>query len=482
MTEGRSQETCEPSHERRRRYALQFLLVFGASISYLQMGMSLSWPNVLNSHLSVDNSTLFGSQLYLLEWHKDLINSLIYIGNIFGLFLAGCIVRKLGRQKSLSVAVLPGIIGWSMLCLAYNEYMLLCGRLCDGITCGMVTLTVITYATEIPDIAIRGNAAAVTTVMFLLGASFCVGIGIILAWYYVALLNVCMMLVSIFFIVPFLPESPTFLIVTKQEEKATKVLERLRGPYINVENEITQLKKMNDDVTEDNNWSFLLQKKVQKRILVLTVLFLLQAYSGTAVLRANTVRILHDSGVDLNEELLTTLLLLLPIAGSFVLWSLVDRYGRRVCLVISFMLMAVSYVVLGFKVYLQKNIIVSMVPLDLDNTELSPPYYTGQSTSEDYWWITVGGLMVCIFAMNIGIESLPWQLSSEYFPTTIRSQAMSVSVTIGALIGASALQLYSVMNSTLTTAGLFWMYAVVSGIGVVFTMLCVPETARKMVG
>lgn len=242
----------------------------------------------------------------------------------------------------------------------------------------MVTLTVISYATEIPDTTIRGNAVAVTTVMFLLGASFCVGIGIILAWYYVALLNVCMMLASIFFIVPSLPESPTFLIVTEQEDKATKVLERLRGPYINIENEITLLKKMNDEVTEDKSWSFLLQRKVQKRILVLTVLFLVQAFSGTAVLRANTVRILHDSGVTLNGELLTTLLLLLPVAGSFVLWSLVDRYGRRICLVISLTLMAVSYVVLGLKVYFQNNITVSLVPLDLNNTELSPSYHTRQ--------------------------------------------------------------------------------------------------------
>lgn len=40
------------------------------------------------------------------------------------------------------------------------------------------------------------------------------------------------------------------------------------------------------------------------------------------------------------------------------------------------------------------------------------------------WWTTLVSLIICIFAMNIGIESLPFQLASEYFPTTIRSQVI----------------------------------------------------------
>lgn len=59
---------------------------------------------------------------------------------------------------------------------------------------------------------------------------------------------------------------------------------------------------------------------------------------------------------------------------------------------------------------------------------------------------------------------------------------MSVSVAIGCFIAATALQLYSYMNEAFTTAGLFWAYAAVSGLGVVFVVLCVPETANKIVG
>lgn len=476
-------EKTEPYHERRRRLALQIAVVFASSVSYLVMGTSLSWPNLVESHLSVDNSTLFGNQLYLHPWQMDMLNSLLSIGSVFGLLFAGWIVRRLGRQKSLIVAVLPGVVGWAMLGLAHNAYMLLIGRFLDGITCGMVTLAVMTYATEIPDTAFRGTVSTMPCLMFLTGACVCTAMGIGLSWYYVALGNMSILLVYIFCIVPFLPESPTFLIVSGQKKRAAKVLERLRGTYIDIDNEISLLKSKNDEMTSNSSWSFLLQRQVQKRILVLSVLFLVQAFSGTAVLRANAVRILQESGVTVNKTLFATLMLLVPIVGVIVLWSLVDRAGRKVCLAISLTLMCMSYIFLGTKVYLQEPTVVSLVPLEQNNTVPPPPYLTMQSGSgEDTWWITVSGLIVCIFAMNIGIESLPWQLSSEYFPTVIRSQAMSVSVVIGCLIAASALQLYSPMNEALTTAGLFWTYAAVSGVGVVFTMLGVPETANKIVG
>lgn len=59
---------------------------------------------------------------------------------------------------------------------------------------------------------------------------------------------------------------------------------------------------------------------------------------------------------------------------------------------------------------------------------------------------------------------------------------MSVTITIGFAIAAIPLQVYSVMNNLFTTAGLFWFYAAVSGLGVVFTVLGVSETAHKVVG
>lgn len=240
----------------------------------------------------------------------------------------------------------------------------------------MVTLTATTYATEISDTAIRGTVTAMTCLMFLFGASMCVALGMVMTWYEVALGNIATLLVYICLIVPFLPESPTFLIVNGQEKEAIRILRHLRGNYINIETEMALLKKINDESGGDKSWSFLLQRKVQKRILVLSILFLVQGFSGTAVLRANAVRILQTSGVTGNTNLFAIILLLVPIAGAFLLSWKADSLGRRWCLIMSLAFMMISYVVLGTAVYMQTSSFVSVVPIQLNDTMLPQPYHT----------------------------------------------------------------------------------------------------------
>lgn len=40
-------------------------------------------------------------------------------------------------------------------------------------------------------------------------------------------------------------------------------------------------------------------------------------------------------------------------------------------------------------------------------------------------WVPVFLLTAAIVSMTFGIEALPWQLSSEYFPTTLRPLVLS---------------------------------------------------------
>lgn len=241
-------------------------------------------------------------------------------------------------------------------------------------TSGMITLTGMTYATEIPDTSIRGTVCTTCGLVFLFGSALCVTLSLALTWYAVALSNVAAILIYICLIVPFLPESPTFLTVIEKDEEAIKVLRRLRGNYINIETEMALIKKMNDDAAGDRGWNFVLQKKVQKTILVLTILFLVQGFSGTGVLRADALRILQDSGITGNTNLYVILLLLIPIAGAFVMSCITDNLGRRGCLVISLAFMMLTYVVLGTVVYFQSRPLVSVVPIDLNDTTQPQPY------------------------------------------------------------------------------------------------------------
>ncbi|XP_071519387.1 facilitated trehalose transporter Tret1-like [Panulirus ornatus] len=468
-------EADETTHERTRRQFKQMLIILGASVSYFVMGMSLTWPNVLVSDLTSDNSTLLHTHLHLEDWQMDMIGSILILGSIPGLLVAGWVVGRLGRRWSLALAALPGLLGWALLALALNPTMMIGARFLDGITCGMVTLSVITYATEIPDISIRGSFGTIVGLMFLMGNGIGVSLGILLTWYEVALVNVGLLLLYVIAIVPCLPESPTFLVINNNESHARKVLRSLRGDHFDLDGEIELLKKMNNTEHVDSKWRLLLCRENLKKIFILTCLFFVQNFSGTAVIRVNAIRILEISEVDLNVDIATATLLIIPICGVFVLSFLVDRIGRRHCLAVSLGIMLIAYLALGFYM-------VQLVPVDLSSYSVSHHLTEELEFGHQWSWMPLACLFVCIFAMNIGIESLPWHLSSEFFPTIIRSQAMSVCNIIGSVITAASLQLYTPMLYGLTPAGLYWAYAGVSAVGIAFVLLCVPETACQTVG
>lgn len=232
----------------------------------------------------------------------------------------------------------------------------------------MVTLTGMTYATEIPDTAIRGTVCTACALLFTFGNALSVILSLTLTWYTVALSNVVAILVYICLIVPFLPESPTFLIVKEREKQAIKILKDLRGKYIDIETEMSLIKKMNDDAMGDREWSFIREKKVQRSIMVLTILFFVQGFSGADILRADAIRILKASGVSNNADLFNIIFFLVPIVGVLVLSSLADILGRRGCLVMSLTFMMIAYVVLGTIVYFQNQSIPQLVTVQLNDT------------------------------------------------------------------------------------------------------------------
>ncbi|XP_047476235.1 facilitated trehalose transporter Tret1-2 homolog [Penaeus chinensis] len=99
----------------------------------------------------------------------------------------------------------------------------------------------------------------------------------------------------------------------------------------------------------------------------------------------------------------------------------------------------------------------------------------GISTA-DFTWVPLACLMLAAFSANLGAAPVPWILSVEYFPTAIRSQVMGVSTMIGNLISFAALQAYSPMQAAFTQAGLYWSYACVAALGIVYTLCFVQET------
>ncbi|KAK7066650.1 hypothetical protein SK128_010978 [Halocaridina rubra] len=471
----------EPASKKRLRYLKQVGLFFAAAMGHWNLGLSLSWPNTLASDLQMDNLTLFGTELHLADWEMDMTSSMLFIGTLPGFVFGGWLVAWLGRRKSMMVLAIPASLGWMLIALAINSPMILLGRFIVGIAYALLGVAVRTYLVEISDTEIRGAAGLTTEVMKGIGAIGVTGLGMILPWYHLAFVSTCHIMIYGLLIVPFLPESPTYLLVKGKEDKAHQVLQYLRGKYANLDEEMKQLKAKNECHTGKKGWRIIFKADIIKKCSIVFGLFFISNFCGSEVIRANALRMLQTSGLSLDKDLSTIFIFVLLLSGNISQALIIDRIGRRKCLALSLLLLMIAYAILGSYVFLQSQEI-EVIHLLPEGNGTVPEEGISLTISKTWNWIPTVCLMSAAFSISLGIGPIPWMLSVEYFPTHIRSQVMSVCTFIGNLMSFVALQIYSPLQVLLTPAGLYWSYSCFALIGILYTILFVTETKGKRVG
>lgn len=376
--------------------------------------------------------------------------------------------------------VLPYTFAWALVGFAANPPMLLLGRFISGVCYGITTVAASTYVIEIPDASFRGAMAALPTLFFGLGLVLTVAVGMFLRWYAIAFVGYGVMaLCSLLMFL--LPETPQHLAVSGKETKAGRILERLRGPDFDVDQELKYLRECNQAKANDSFLKQLTKPEVYRPLIVCIILFFIQNFSGLTVMYYNTTRIFHAAGSTINEDIATIYVFFVKLLGTVIACLFLDRIGRRVCMIISLAIMGVCLIVMGAYLNLKEGGDIGYeVPKNLTDTDLLKEEESGVTGTHEY--LPLLCLMVYMFASCIGAHPVPWILSTEYFPTSIRGQASGLCVMACSLFNFAALQLFSIMLDALTQAGLYWVYGAVSLIGVIFCMVFVTETKGISVG
>lgn len=134
---------------------------------------------------------------------------------------------------------------------------------------------------------------------------------------------------------------------------------------------------------------------------------------------------------------------------------LVDRTGRRPLLLVSAAVMSASMAAMGAAFYFQ----------------LEKESWLG--------YLPIGSLVVFMIGFSLGFGGLPFLLLGELFPTHYRSQLSAMASAVNLLSMFSVIKSYHALESVLTSAGTFWMYACFCAISFFFVLFCVPETKGK---
>jgi MFS transporter, SP family, arabinose:H+ symporter len=252
----------------------------------------------------------------------------------------------------------------------------------------------------------------------------------------------------------FIPESPRWLVLKSKEETAQKTFGKIYG-IEEAKNQVSDLKNLIQSEKE-SNWRILFQPGFRVAMFIGVSLAILGQFMGVNAVLYYGPSIFQQTGLSEGDSLLYQVIIGFVNFGSTVLaMAVIDKIGRKKLVYYGVSGMLVTLILIGFYFIVNKtaNVIPPVTLLIL--------------------------IILYIFFCAISICVVIWVLLSEMYPAKVRGLAMSAagfSLWIGTfLIG----QLTPLLMTTLSAAGVFWLFAVMCLPYLYIVWKLVPETTGK---
>ncbi|MDQ2862846.1 MAG: D-xylose transporter XylE [Bacteroidota bacterium] len=399
---------------------------------------------------------------------KGFVIASALIGCIIGGAAAGFISKSLGRKNGLMIAaiafLLSAIGSWRPEVFnifgVENAYSFVIYRILGGIGVGIASMISPMYIAEIAPANVRGKLVSFNQFAIIFGMLLIYFVNYFIAqqgneqwlitegWRWMFFSGVIP--AGIFFILLFfVPETPRYLVMKGQDEKALKVLKKISGN----DNAPKILGEIKSTTHERNvpwlSYGFFI-------IFIGIMLSVFQQFVGINVVLYYAGNIFRNMGSSTDSSLLQTIIvgivnLLFTVLAIFT----VDKFGRKPLMIIGSIGMAVSMIALGFAFYFNQLGIVALIFMLM---------YTAA------------------FAMSWG--PVCWVLLAEIFPNSIRS-ALSIAVAAQWIANWVVSLTFPVMNDNVWLTEKFhhgfsyWIYGIMGILSAVFMWKLVPETKGK---
>jgi len=374
-------------------------------------------------------------------------------------------MNLIGRKRAMMAFSIPFIMGWGCIVLSKlfsSVYLIYFGRVLTGFSGASFLVFVPVYVAECCHISIRG---ALTTMMMLMltgGVLFTFIIGTFVSWWILpAILGIFPMLLLIG--MPFLPETPRYLISKGLDEEASRSLQWLRGATSPAQVK-AELKQIVDSYSVDKEESSRLKdlfvpSSLKPTLIALALIFFMQMCGANAV-SLYQVEVFRSAGTDIDPNLASILVALCQCASVFIPTFLVDRLGRKKMLLTSEAIMIVSLMALGIFFYFK----------GLNNGEV-PQNFIG--------YVPLPAFILFTLGYNVGVGPLTFLVISEILPSQSRGLSTSIVVSLyWTIIFVSAKTFDDLINFLGWTVS-YGLFAGICVLGTIFIIMFVPETKGK---
>jgi MFS family permease len=246
------------------------------------------------------------------------------------------------------------------------------------------------------------------------------------------------------------PESPRWLAKNGRPQAAHRVLTRIGG-QAHADRELAGIEETLAGEVRRVDFRELFQPRMLTVLVLGVTLAVLQQWCGINVIFYYATEIFKKAGYAVSEALLNIVLIgAVNLIFTVIALFSVDRFGRRILMIIGFAGLAMLHTLIGLMSYRQ-----------------------------------IQGLPVLVLTLaaigcyGLSLAPITWVVLSEIFPNRIRGAALSISVI--ALWAACFILTFTfpLLRDHLGLAGTFWIYAAICAAGLVFVLFRLPETKGK---
>ncbi|XP_035523412.1 solute carrier family 2 member 11, like [Morone saxatilis] len=348
-----------------------FVAGIGGTFQYGFSVSVMTSPSAFIKEL-VNKTCLQRYNVSLEQWQVSLIwsftVSIFCIGGLLGSLVAGPLITKFGRKQCLLLNNFVAIIAAVLMLLsqtAMSFEMIMVGRFLYGINSGVSLSAHTMYLVECAPKRLRGMVG-VTIATFISLGKFCgqlLGISELLGtqerWPWLLGFNGFTALVQLSTL-PFLPESPKFLLLDRGNRQACeKALRRLWGnkDFSTEMEEMLEEKAELQSVRNHSVMELFQNKTVRWQLLTIIVTFTTLQLCGINAVYFYSFDVFRAAGIQEDQLRYTALGTgLCELATSVACFMIVENTGKKVLLLRGYVGMSATLILLTVTLYLQTQV------------------------------------------------------------------------------------------------------------------------------
>ncbi|MFH9761458.1 sugar porter family MFS transporter [Streptomyces anulatus] len=416
-----------------------------------------------------DTGVVSGALLYVKEdfrlssFEQGSVVSVLLIGAVIGATSAGRLSESLGRRKALGTVGVVFVIGTAVVSTANGYATLMAGRVILGLAVGAASATVPVYLSEISPTKIRGRLLTMNQLMITLGILIAYLVNLAFsssemwrAMFAVGAVPAVLMVAATLW---FLPESPQWLISHGQADRARRGIASVTDEatadelVARAQHRIAaeREKQKRNAGAPDQGPRKLLTPDLRPALVVGLTLAVVQQFGGINTIIYYAPTIIQQTGLNASNSIFYSVFIgVINLVMTLIAIRLVDRAGRRVMVLVSLALMAVSIFMLGLAFVVGMNSVPTLL-----------------------------FMVIYIAAYAGGLGPVFWTLLGEIFPPSVRAEGSSVATAVNWVSNFIVSLAFLPLAAAIGQGETFWIFAAICVLAFFFVGRYLPETKGR---